>query len=85
MNHTKKYSQNIFSDIPSLRVILFVYNQAFLNPFVTEDQSMDWFLYDNGLRHEKVKNIDLLPMFQSLIGIKTELQSHLLFPFFKKR
>ena len=46
---------------------------------------MDWFQYDNGLRHEKVKNIDLLPMFQSLIGIKTELQSHLLFPFFKKR
>ena len=28
-----------------------------LNPFMTEavSKSMDWFLYDNGLRHERVK------------------------------
>ena len=28
-----------------------------INPFMTEAviKSMDWFLYDNGLRHERVK------------------------------
>ena len=28
-----------------------------LNPFMTEavSKSMDWFLYDNGLRHDRVK------------------------------
>ena len=24
-------------------------------------KSMDWFLYDNGLRHERVKNINIKP------------------------
>ena len=27
-------------------------------PFSYRNQSMDWFLYDNGLRHERVKEIN---------------------------
>ena len=36
----------------------------YLNPFMTE-QSVDWFLYDNGLRHESVKQ-----MLQNIVDIK---------------
>ena len=29
-------------------------NKGILNPFMTEAVIMEWFLYDNGLRHERV-------------------------------
>ena len=36
-------------------MILLVFNFTFyINSFMTEDKSMDWFLYDNDLRHERV-------------------------------
>ena len=43
----------------SLQYTLFIFtNHFFLNPFMTEAdmlrKSMDWFLYDIGLRHERV-------------------------------
>ena len=29
---------------------------------IMQSKSMDWFLYDNGLRHERVKNVwEILP------------------------
>ena len=31
----------------------------FFNPFTTEAVSMDWFLYDNGFRHERVNQLTL--------------------------
>ena len=38
-------------------------------------KSMDWFLYDNGLRHERVNNlfISFLNLFISLIELKNIL------------
>ena len=45
--------------IARLRLISRVYHSIVLNSSVTEAvtmlPSMDWFLYDNGLRHERVK------------------------------
>ena len=29
-------------------------NRGIFNPFMTEAVIIDWFLYDNGLRHERV-------------------------------
>ena len=30
-------------------------NRGIFNPFMTEAVIIDWFLYDNGLRHKRVK------------------------------
>ena len=35
--------------------ILKYYKYDLSNSFMTESKSMDWFLYDNGLRNETVK------------------------------
>ena len=35
-----------------------------------QSKSMDWFLYDNGLRHERVKVANKLFMYIKLIGIE---------------
>ena len=33
-------------------------------------KSMDWFLYDNGLRHERVKHVNFSHEIRSLLSIK---------------
>ena len=48
--YTKLRACCFFGIVPN-----FVFN---ISPFMTEqNKSMDWFLYDKGLRHEKVKHI----------------------------
>ena len=55
-----KNSNFKLSAIVGFRQVYLIYRnkiEAMINPFMTEAviKSMDWFLYDNGLRHERVK------------------------------
>ena len=39
------------------RLLLPIYREVLVNSFDLQSKSMDWFLYDIGLRHERVKEV----------------------------
>ena len=49
----KTHSGNSLTDQKMLGSIVSIVSQSKFNSFITEAE--DWFLYDNGLRHERVK------------------------------